>query len=412
MTRVVIAGGGIGGLSAALACARAGAVVSVFERAAAFAEFGAGIQLGPNVMRVLYQWGLKEALDPVVSYPSALQVRSALTSMELGTLRLGAEMVRRYAAPYATIRRADLHGVLLQTLRRRGDAALHLDSAVAGALQDDAGVTLQLSNAKTAHGDLLVAADGGFSPLRQQLLQDGTPQPTGHLAYRAMVLQSGLPARLRSQRVIAWFGPKMHVVQYPVGAGEWLNVVVIVHGQVMGEMSHWDHSANAADLQQRLSGTCDELRELIHAIDHWRLWPLSIRAPMQGAHQHAQGRVAFLGDAAHPMVPYLAQGAAMAIEDAQTLAQVLADGGVMAAADGTSSHEKVSALLHDYARRRWRRNAHVQARAMRNGEIFHADGWLMWGRNAVMRLLGERLLDVPWLYAGGPIPALPVAANR
>ncbi len=189
-------------------------------------------------------------------------------------------------------------------------------------------------------------------------------------------------------------------------------MVAIVHGQVIGDMSHWDHSANAVDLQQRMAGTCDELRALIDAIDHWRLWPLSIRAPMQGAHQHASGRVAFLGDAAHPMLPYLAQGAAMAIEDAQTLALVLSAGGVLAAADGAASTETVSALLQDYARRRWPRNGHVQARAIRNGEIFHADGLFSWGRNAAMRLLGERLLDVPWLYAGGPIPVSPVVADR
>ncbi|OIN94215.1 MAG: FAD-dependent oxidoreductase [Comamonadaceae bacterium CG1_02_60_18] len=405
MAHVLIAGGGIGGLSAALACARAGARVSLFERAPAFAEFGAGIQLGPNVMRVLHSWGLKPALDAVAAFPDRLQVCCATGGGELGSLRLGADAVRRYGAPYATIRRVDLHQALLQAVRSHDDVVLHLGNAVAGVRQDGTTVTVQLSDGQTASADLLVAADGGWSVLRQQLLHDGTPQPTGHLAYRAMVLQSDLPPKLRSQRVTAWLGPKMHVVHYPVACGQWLNVVAIVHGQVLGDMSHWDHSANAQDVQRAMADTCPVLRNLIHAIEAWRLWPLSIRPPMQGAHEHAKGRVAFLGDAAHPMVPYLAQGAAMAIEDAATLAQVLLGGGALGA-DGTAAVEE---LLHAYTSARWPRNAHVQARAIRNGEIFHATGPVRWGRDAAMRLLGERLLDVPWLYAGGP---LPVATNR
>lgn len=409
MAEVLIAGGGIGGLSAALACARAGAQVSVFERSEVFAEVGAGIQLGPNVMRVLHSWGLKDALSKVVAFPDRLQVRSALSGGELGALRLGTDMVQRYGAPYAAIRRADLHDMLVQTLRGRHDVALHLGSAVAGVRQTDVGVTVQLTNAQSAQGDLLVAADGGWSSLRQQLLNDGAPQPTGHLAYRAMVQQSTLPSILRSQRVTAWLGPKLHVVQYPVAGGEWLNVVAIVHGRVQGDMSHWDHSANARDIQQAMAITCSQLRDLIHAIESWRLWPLSIRAPMQGAYQHAKGRVALLGDAAHPMLPYLAQGAAMAIEDAQALAQVLSAGGVFASADGSDCGDTMADLLQGYARQRWPRNAHVQSRAIRNGEIFHATGPVSWGRNAAMRLFGERLIDLPWLYGGGP---LPVAADR
>ncbi|MDD5029932.1 MAG: FAD-dependent monooxygenase [Rhodoferax sp.] len=402
MAHILVAGGGIGGLSAALACARVGARVSLFERNEVFAEFGAGIQLGPNVMRVLQSWDLKPALDQVVALPDRLQVRSALTGAELASLRLGADMLQRYGAPYATIRRADLHHLLVQSLQNRADVALHLDATVAGACQDTTEVTVQLSNAQAARGDLLVAADGAWSTLRQQLLHDGVPKPTGHLAYRAMVLQSDLPPTLRSQRVTAWLGPKLHVVHYPVAAGQWLNVVAIVHGQVRGDMSHWDHSANAQDLQRAMAMTCPQLRELIHAINAWRLWPLCIRPPMRGSYQHANGRVAFLGDAAHPMVPYLAQGAAMAIEDAATLAQVLHQAGALDGARAESA--PVQKLLHDYARARWARNAHVQARAIRNAEIFHATGPLRWGRDAAMRLLGERLLDLPWLYGGGPLP--------
>jgi salicylate hydroxylase len=213
-----------------------------------------------------------------------------------------------------------------------------------------------------------------------------------------MVRQSDLPATLRSQQVIAWLGPKLHVVQYPVRSGEWLNVVAIVHGRVVGDMSNWDHSANAQDLLEVMAATCAPLKDLITAIGSWRLWPLSIRPPMQGAHQHAKGRVALLGDAAHPMVPYLAQGAAMAIEDAATLADILTCGGLFNVNEVNSNPIDVPGLLLHYAQARWQRNARVQARAIRNGEIFHATGPMRWGRDMAMRLLGEDLLDMPWLY--------------
>jgi len=395
MTQVVIAGGGIGGLSAALACSRAGAAVSLFERSAQFSEVGAGIQLGPNAMRVLHGWGLQEALAQVVALPTQLQVRHALSGDVVASLRLGDQAVQRYGAPYATIHRADLHGLLVQALQQQAKVSLHLNSAAVALRDSSAGVELQLADEHWVPGDLLVAADGGFSALRQMLLADGSPQPTGHLAYRTMQRQSDLPRQLRSQQVTIWLGPKLHVVQYPVRQGEWLNVVAIVHGQVQGDMSHWDHSANGKDLQQALAATCVPLRDLIAAIEPWRLWPLSIRPPMTAAEQQARGRVAFLGDAAHPMVPYLAQGAAMAIEDAAVLARVLGEPGPKPTVE----------RLRLYAQARWQRNARVQARAIENGKIFHATGFKRLGRDVALRTLGEYLLDQPWLYGWQPTDA-------
>lgn len=403
MADVVIAGGGIGGLSAALACARGGAKVRLFERASAFSEVGAGIQLGPNVMRVLHGLGLKEALAEVIALPQVLQFRSVVSGALLGELPLGEAMLTRYGAPYATIHRADLQTLLVQALSHCPNVDLQLNAAGQSVVQSETSVTLQLSDVQQATGDVLVVADGAWSSLRQQLLHDGKPIPTGHLAYRAMVAQSELPVALRSQQVTAWLGPKMHMVQYPVRGGQWLNMVAIVHGQVTGDMSNWDHSANAQDLQRIVAGSCRPLRDLIHAIGRWRLWPLSIRPPMRGAHEHALGRVALLGDAAHPMVPYLAQGAAMAIEDGQTLAQVLAGAGVLdQRADPAAAPVSIPDLLQDFARQRWQRNAQVQARAIRNGEIFHVTGLQRLGRDLALRMLGKRLLDQPWLYAGGP----------
>lgn len=387
--RTLIIGGGIGGLAAALACSRVGAPVELFERAPEFTEVGAGIQLGPNVVKVLHDWGLQEALTSVAAFPDRLQVRSAMSGSELGVLRLGAVAVAHYGSPYATIHRADLHALLLAAVKQQSSVRLNVNSTVAGFVQQAEGVTLQTADGREARGEVLVGADGGWSRVRQQLLNDGVPRATGHLAYRAMVPQHNLPKRLRSQQITAWLGPKLHVVQYPVRGGNWLNVVVIVHGHMDGDIAYWNHSANAAELRRNMAATCPPLQNLIQAIDHWRLWALSIRPPMRGAHEQAQGRVALLGDAAHPMLPYLAQGAGMALEDADELGRVV----------GRSDLDVPAALQH-YAERRWQRNARVQAGAIRNGWIFHARGPLRWGRDAAMKLLGERLLDMPWLYRG------------
>ncbi|MDI1244956.1 MAG: FAD-dependent monooxygenase [Rhodoferax sp.] len=401
MLKVLIAGGGIGGLSAALACGRAGAEVALFERSAEFSEFGAGIQLSPNVVKVLHGWGLQRALAEVAAFPDRLQVRSASSGAVLGSLRLGDDMTRRYGAPYLTIHRADLHKLLLLALHQQGGATLRLNSSVISFEQAEHDVALQLAPDQIERGDLLVAADGAWSGIRQQLLADGVPQPTGHLAYRALISQARLPVHLRSSQVTAWLGPKMHVVQYPVRGGDWLNVVAIVHGQVQGDMSHWDHSGNAVELQQRLQATCKPLHDLIQAVPDWRLWALSIRPPMRSGREQGDGRVALLGDAAHPMVPYLAQGAGMAIEDAAVLGRVLEQGGPSA---GAQEHSDLAALvpglLRQYAQQRWQRNARVQATAIRNGKIFHASGLMAFGRNAAMKIRGEGLMDQPWLYRG------------
>ena len=395
--RALIAGGGIGGLAMALAASRADWDVQLFERATVFQEIGAGIQLGPNVVKLLHQWGLADALHGVAAFPELLQVRGAVSGDRLGTLRLGAVMAARYGAPYATVHRADLHGLLLEAVQRHTSARLHLAQPLESFHQTAHGVTLHTADGLAREGDVLIGADGLWSTTRQQLLGDGPPRRTGHLAYRALVPQTALPEHLRSQNVTVWLGARMHIVHYPVRGGAWLNVVAIVHGNITTDITtrldSWDHSAHGADLAAALAGSHATLQDLVGAIASWRLWPVCDRVPMQGADQHAQGRVALLGDAAHPMRPYLAQGAGMAIEDAAELG-----GSLSSSADRDAS---VPTLLQRYAANRWKRNARVQARALRNGQIFHAQGLLRWGRDASMKLLGEKLLDVPWLYGGG-----------
>ena len=423
MTRqMLIAGGGIGGLAAALSASRAGWNVDLYEKAQSFSEAGAGVQLGPNVVRLLHGWGLAKALDCVAAFPERLQVRDALSGRELGVLPLGRQALQKYGAPYATVHRADLHGLLLQAVRSQGNAGLTLGSSISGYTDGQQGIALQIQanparskpQQAASHGftsaapgieiigDALVGADGLWSQVRALMLNDAPPRVTGHLAYRAMLPQSNLPARLRSQQVTVWLGPKLHVVHYPVRGGELLNVVAIVHGKVAGDLQSWDHSANSAHLQGATQGTAAMLRDLIQTLTDggsqtspaWRLWALCDRPPMRGAFQQAKGRVALLGDAAHPMRPYLAQGAGMAIEDAAELGAALAQ--------ASEPGFDVAAALQCYALARWQRNARVQARSVRNGQIFHAQGPLRWARDASMKLLGEKVIDMPWLYGNIP----------
>lgn len=391
--QVLIAGGGIGGLAAAIAAVRADWDVRLFERATQFSEVGAGIQLGPNVVRRLQAWGLQRSLQQVIASPSALRACSAVTGRELGRLPLGADMVQRYGASYVTIHRADLHHILLQALQDLPEVHLNLNQSVSSYTEQDGVVTIRTSANKLIEGDALIGADGVRSAVRVQMLGDGPPRVTGHLAYRAMVHQAQLPKRLRTSEVTAWLGPQLHAIQYPVRRGELQNLVVIVQGPPPDDLDHWDHSANLPDLLAHLQGTCSYLRDLVeHVPDlggEWRLWPVADRLPVASESQMAQGLVALLGDAAHPMRPYLAQGAGMAIEDAAELQSAL------------SMHDlEISLRLRRYALNRWQRNARVQERSLRNGRIFHATGLIRWGRDLSLRALGGRIMDVPWLYEG------------
>ncbi len=385
----MVAGGGIGGLAAALACARKGVPVELFERSQQLSEVGAGIQIGPNVTRILQVWGLGDALVQVAAFPTRLQARDAQTGQVLGNLPLGERAQALYGAPYATIHRADLQNLLHDAALAAG-VQVRLGQTVQGWRETAGGVEVNSADEPSVHADALIGADGVWSAVRQQLLGDAPARFTGHLAYRALVAQKDLPAHLRSDEVTVWMGPRLHVVHYPVRSGQWLNLVAIVQGEKPAQAETWDAVGHTQALIQAMGAVGRDLHERLASVPAWRQWALHDRAPLSEASQMAQGRVALLGDAAHPMRPYLAQGAGMAIEDAQALAHCLSAGSA-----------SVSGQLQAYAEQRWARNARVQARAIRNGRIFHAEGLVALGRNLSMRLLGERLMDVPWLYGGG-----------
>ena len=404
---VLIAGGGIAGLAAAVGLARAGWQPTVCERASAFSEVGAGVQLGPNVTRILHAWGAESALAKVGFQPERLLARDLNSGEKLAALLLK-DAQHRYGAPYVTLHRADLHGLLLQ-LAQSQHVILRNDQQVQQVVNQSHDVLAHYSDGSpnTSH-PMAVVADGVWSQLRQQLLNDGSATFTGHVAYRALVSQAALPAALRTQDVTVWMGPHAHVVHYPVRGGEWLNVVCLVEGvpspmqsstpqnaitpEVWQSLQTWNAQQTFEQTQQALQhalrGAHSQLQQLIEHATDWRLWPLCGRPPMKGAHEHATGRVALIGDAAHPMLPYLAQGAGMAIEDAAVLERVCQH----------KADADVSICLNDFASQRWQRNARVQARAIRNGKIFHATGVMRLARDASLRLMGSSLMDVPWLY--------------
>jgi salicylate hydroxylase len=391
MTRqALIVGGGIGGLAAATAAVRAGWEARLFERADRFSEAGAGIQLGPNATRILFGWGLREELENIAAFPERLRVRSALDGRALGMLELGDPFARRYGAPYATVHRADLQQLLLDTARARG-VELRLASPVRDATVQGEAVLLDGPGGKQIEGDALVGADGLWSAVRGSVATDGPPRDTGHVAYRALAAQRDLPARVRGFDVRVWLGPRLHVVAYPVRGGERLNVVVLVEGSASGSnLRDWDQAATFSALQAAAGPLCPELQELLIAMPGWRLWALHDRDPVRGADDIARGPIALMGDAAHPMLPYFAQGAGMAIEDAKELERAF-----VAVRDGVAD---VPLALRRYALNRWQRVARVQALSRRNGWIFHARGPHRWARDMALRLRSPRGLDQPWLY--------------
>jgi len=392
---ILLVGGGLGGLATALALGQAGVTTQLFEQSPAFTEVGAGIGLGPNAVRRLRTWGVWEALQAKGFVPSQLEVMDAKTGRQLGCLPMANTFEQRYGAPYLTIHRADLHQVLSNAVNAQGLSALHLGHRLQAAKADASCVKTQWLSPQgqvVEHAShALIGADGINSKLRELGWPSSQLQASGHWAYRTLLPRHTLPAAWRGDAMGLWLGPRLHLVHYPVCGGEWLNVVVLVETHDAAQTPGWDSQRSAAqtahDLQTALQGSCSLLQDLVRMSESWRAWALFDRHPLQSADDMAQGRLALLGDAAHPMLPYLAQGAGMAIEDADTLAQCWSQSGL-----------SVEQRLQAYAEARWQRVAKVQARARRNARMFHANGTLAWGRDLAMRWGGAAVMDMPWLY--------------
>jgi salicylate hydroxylase len=324
--KVLIAGGGIGGITAALCCVDAGLDVELFERSPAFGEVGAGIQISPNGMKVLERLGLRPALAQVAFSPKALEMRMGVSGAPLFTIPMGDEAASRYGAPYYHVHRADLLDVLSQALNKRAPRAARLNKEIASLSQGSAGVTLAFADGTSAQGDAVIGADGIQSRIREQLFGGERPRFTGNVAWRLVVPADGL-ATLVPPTACVWVGPGRHAVTYYLRRGELVNFVGVVERDDW-QTESWTERGEKAELIADFAGWANPVTAVIERAHECYRWALFDRDPLPS---WSVGRVTLLGDACHAMLPFLAQGAVMAIEDAWVLSRKLKTMGATAA---------------------------------------------------------------------------------
>ncbi|MBM6595994.1 FAD-dependent monooxygenase [Microvirga pudoricolor] len=387
---VAVVGAGIGGLTAALLLARSGHRVMLVERRTGFSEVGAGLQLSPNASRILLGLGLGPALRRAVGEPERVVVRAIRSGREAGRIALGAFMRERFGAPYWVVHRADLQTILLDAVRSQPAIRLVMGRMAESVTETPEGVDVSLRS-DTGTRDVLrvkavVGADGVWSRLRAALGTDEAPDFQGYVAWRATLPMQQVPPALAANETGLWLGGRGHVVHYPVAGGRLLNVVAIQRTGTPVE--GWAAPGNGAELVAHYRTACLPLRDLLGRIESWLLWSLADRP----ATRMARGRLALLGDAAHPVLPFLAQGAALAIEDAEALA------------DHLRRAPTIPLAFQAYEGQRLGRVARVQGEARRNGRIYHLSGPLALARNLVMGRLGPEGMTerYAWLYGYGP----------
>ncbi len=384
---ILVAGGGIGGLAAAHALALKGVPVRVLEQAPEFREIGAGIQLGPNIFNALERLGLKDAVLADVHRPPAMEMRCALSGERVTRIPLDDPRFKaKFKQPYAVTHRHDLHSVFINACTSNNLITLETNRTVEDFEQDDDGVTLTLQSGERIRGRALIGCDGMWSKVRDKIVGDGKPLVSGHIAYRAVLKRDEVPKDLWSPDVILWAGPRTHLVTYPLRRGEIYNLVAVFHSKRYVE--GWNAEADAGELWAHFKGQRPEVMRMLECIDTWRMWVLCDREPVK---EWSKGRVALLGDAAHPMLQYLAQGACMATEDSVCLADKVSE-----------QPNDLPAALRAYVQQRYLRTARVQIMARVYGDFYHARGPAAELRN---QMLGPRTPEqsyegVSWLYGG------------
>jgi salicylate hydroxylase len=383
---LIIAGGGIGGIAAACVLARGGHRVTVLEQSAAFGEIGAGIQLGPNIFRMFEYLGLTRAIEDVAFFPAGLGMNDVRTGEKVVRVPLGETARAAYGFPYGVIYRADLHQVFLDACKALPGVTLRTSSKVESVTQDSAGVQARLASGEAIEGDALIGADGLWSRIRESVVGDGKPRVSGHIAYRAVLKREDVPPHLWSDDVLLWGGEKTHLVHYPLRRGELFNLVAVFHSNKYDE--GWNTFGDTAELTERFADAVPPVRELLGKIETWKMWVLCDREP---AKNWTDRRVTLLGDAAHPMLQYLAQGAGQAIEDAVVLGEAL-----------KVTNGDVAGAFQKYQQARYLRTGRVQLTARFYGDIYHAAGVQRELRNRMFQGGQESagFAGLKWMYEG------------
>ncbi|MGL4265230.1 MAG: FAD-dependent monooxygenase [Afipia sp.] len=386
---IVVAGAGIGGLTAALTLAQRGFRVIVLERAAKLEEAGAGLQLSPNASRILIDLGLEPLLAPHVIVPDSISIMTARTGKEIGRVPLGEAAALRYGAPYWIVRRADLQSALLARVTAHPDIDLRLGAQFEDVAVYPKGVTVvqrRVTARQQEQALALIGADGVWSSVRHQIFPEAPPQFTGSIAWRGTVDATQLPRGFNTQRVQLWMGTNAHLVAYPMSGGKRINVVAIISGK--WNRPGWSEPGDVVEIANQFSAPRWPIaaRMMIGAVDGWRKWALFA---MRDGGAWNKGPIALLGDASHAMLPFAAQGAGMAIEDAAVIAKCL-----------ENSPTNPTAAFAQYASQRAARVTRAQRTARKNGQTYHLGGPVGFARDQVIRMLGgSRLLSrQDWIY--------------
>jgi salicylate hydroxylase len=390
--RAIISGAGIAGLATALALSQAEFDVTLYEQAGALEEFGAGLQLTPNATRVLSRLGVLESVRAVSTIPDAICALRGSDDAILMRMALD-DAEQRWGAPYLALHRADLQRALAEAAQNRWNVRLQLGMTVARAAADGERVSVGLKRGAAAfqdHADLLIGADGLRSRVRERLGLGEADKAafTGLVAFRATVDSNRVDARWRRPELFLRLGPNAHLVHYPLRDASVVNLVAVIEGAWRSaENDHpWDGEADRPTLERAFALWSGSTRKLLAAAANWRAWPLYGRPPIA---TFSLGRIALVGDAAHPMVPFLAQGAAQAVEDAGALGRAF------------SQTSAITEALSAYSRSRVARATRVQVEAVRQGRIYHMNGPAALARDVAMRLMGPERLKAryDWLYA-------------
>ena len=384
---ILIAGGGIGGLAAAIGLAQKGFRSVVLEKSRRLGEIGAGIQLGPNAFHAFDYLGVGDAARKMAVYVDSLRLMDAMSAEEICRISLEKDFRNRFGNPYAVVHRGDLHGVFLKACEEHDLVDLRTSHAVTGYEQGAATVTALLECPDNVSGSALIGADGLWSSVRKQMIGDGAPRVSGHTTYRSVIPVEDMPEELRWNAATLWAGPKCHIVHYPLSDWKKFNLVVTYHNDAPEPVAGKPVSRD--EVRRGFEHIAELPRSMIERGADWKLWVLCDRDPIEN---WVEGRIALLGDAAHPTLQYMAQGACMALEDAVALAHEMeAHGG------------DVETALPAYQNRRTLRTARVQIQSRLVGDhIYHPDDGHAALRNAMMSAkTAEQWYDaIEWLYGG------------